>query len=171
MGGFNKAPREVFVTLGGTNKKGQTNPTEVAGVLIDIEPNNEYGGYRYLIMQRDGTVAVVNGTSSFDSQVKARTVGEYIKLSYEGQAKNERTGREFKNIELSSWNPDSEAEIEKLREAFPMYRKISLAVKPEPGKRKKGENQFTEAAVGAFGGDGQDDLTGGDSFDDDDLPF
>lgn len=111
-GGWQKREQGTFVKIG--DGDGQVKTAQ--GLLTEIRPGN-YDNLLYNLVQQDGEIHTVPGSSSIDNSLGSHDVGEFIKLEFTGWGES-KSGRKFKMIEVHVWRSEYTDEMK----AWPRFK-------------------------------------------------
>jgi len=131
--GWQTPPRETYIKLGEDSGDGRTR-SEVAGVLLDIVPEQGDDGYpsTYVLQLQldDGNIANVRPPSWMGKRVvKASHVGKLVRLTFHGM-KLFDSGNEGKDVRYEVFEPANKAEYAVMKEQYPALDTVSMSTKP-----------------------------------------
>ena len=110
--GWEKRERGEFYKLG----DGEDQVESVSGLLVEIGPGG-YDNLLYKLMQENGNVRIVPGSSAIDQQLGSHDVGEFVRLDFTGWGES-KAGRKFKEIDVRVWRGDYDDQMK----AWPRFR-------------------------------------------------
>jgi len=84
---------------------------ELSGVLIEKEPNEEYGGYNYFISKNAEETVKVFGTKILNNKLRKVEIGDVIKIEYLGIVQSKKKdGNEYHDFKVLKYDDDSRKE-------------------------------------------------------------